>query len=235
MLPFGPLLRERERKEDKKEELKEMTLVNNVQCLPPAMTPCVFLDEFWMYSPNWLFLSYVVYSPPPPFICIFLILFSFCIVSLSWNFNVYLISVQHTVKETKTCLVGLWLLGAHSQTSKTKLINMTHLANNSLMSLMLKCAREIWNKMCNCIVLCASGYKCSCPHSQTAKRPRFKSISLSLWRTTESLMCQQKGDLGTYPTKHIIRARLVDLTNGWSYVIRKRNFYIYYLFPLSFL
>lgn len=157
-----------------------MTLANNVQCLPPAMNAYVFLGEFWVHCPNCLFLSYVIYSPLPPFACIFLILFSFCIVSLSWNFNVYLISAQHTVKETKTCLVGLWHLGAHSQASETKLINMTHLANNSLMR---KCTREIWNKVCNCIVLCASGYKYNCPHSQIAKHPRFKSISLRLWRT----------------------------------------------------
>ena len=76
------------------------------------------------------------------------------------------------------------------------------------------------------------------PELLSGSGPRFKSISLSLWRTTQSLMCQQKREFGTYPLKHIVRARQsfgthfepIGLTNGWCYVVRKESVSISYVF-----
>lgn len=114
------------------------------------------------------FLSYVAHSPLLPIFYILLI-FSFFLsfsIFLLMEFQYLLISAQHTVKDTKKCLVELWLL-AHSQASETKLINMTNLANNSLM---LRCVREIWGKKYNCIIPCSFSYEGNYPHSQTAKQ-----------------------------------------------------------------
>lgn len=117
----------------------------------------------------------------------------FFIFSLSWNFNIYLISVRHIVKDTKKCVVELRLL-AHSQTSETKLMNMTHLANNSPM---LRCVREVWGKsaMVLFFVLLAMNAATHISKLLSGSWPRFKSISLSLWRTTQNVICQQKENL----------------------------------------
>lgn len=118
------------------------SLLNNVLCWPPTMTLLFFFGRFWMHSPNCLFLSYVEHSPLPPISWIFLIYFSFFLYCLTSMELQYLFDLCTThcegYKEMSGGALTSWS-SYHSQAGETKLINMTHLANNSLM---LRCVRE---------------------------------------------------------------------------------------------
>ena len=125
-----------------------------------------------------------------------------------------LVCEQHTVKYTKW-LVGLWFLGAQSQEGDTKQINTNHLATNSLR---LRWVTETGSKKYNCIFDCAS--RSTITHISkllSSSEPRFESISLSLSRTTQSLMGQQKRGRSAYTFWDTSSGpgRAVELTLSW--------------------
>jgi len=59
---------------------------------------------------------------------------------------------------------------------------------------------------------------------------------------SEFKVSAEKRNLGTYPLKHIVRARQsfgthfepIGLTNGWSHIMRKESVSISYVFPPFF-
>lgn len=156
--------------------------------------------------------SYVAVLPPVSWILFFFFL-SFTVILPLENFG-YLVCEQHTVKYTKW-LVGLWFLGAQSQEGDTKQINTNHLATNSLR---LRWVTETGSKKYNCIFDCAS--RSTITHISkllSSSEPRFESISLSLSRTTQSLMGQQKRGRSAYTFWDTSSGpgRAVELTLSW--------------------